>query len=39
LLVLTHLYPPVEEIDIAAAVRERFDGPMVVATDGWTIEL
>lgn len=36
-LVLTHLYPPVEAVDIAAEVAEFFPGPTVVATDGWSI--
>ena len=37
-LVLTHFYPPVEMIDIIAAVAERYAGPTVLATDGWSIE-
>ena len=37
-LVLTHLYPPVEEVDILALVRARFAGDAVVATDGWSTE-
>lgn len=37
-LVLTHFYPPVEMIDIIAAVAERYAGPTVLATDGWFIE-
>jgi ribonuclease BN (tRNA processing enzyme) len=36
LLVLTHLYPPVLEVDIPAAVRSRYAGDVVVARDGWT---
>lgn len=39
LLVLTHFYPPVESTDVAAAVAERWDGSVVLADDGWTIEL
>lgn len=39
LLALTHFYPPVERIDIAAAVAERFGGPLVLAHDGWHIDL
>ena len=35
-LALTHLYPPLEEIDVRAAVATRFGGDIVVATDGWT---
>lgn len=34
-LVLTHLYPPVEHVDIAAAVAARYPGPLTVAYDGW----
>ncbi len=37
-LVLTHFYPPVEMIDIIAAVAECYAGPTVLATDGWFIE-
>lgn len=37
-LVLTHFYPPVEMIDIIAEVAERYAGPTVLATDGWSIE-
>jgi ribonuclease BN (tRNA processing enzyme) len=36
LLALTHLYPPVLDVDIPAAVRSRFAGDVVVAHDGWT---
>ncbi len=36
LLALTHFYPPVERVDVAAIVGERFDGPVVLAHDGWT---
>ena len=39
LLALTHLYPPVEELDLPAVVGERFAGRVHVATDGWSIEL
>jgi ribonuclease BN (tRNA processing enzyme) len=39
LLALTHLYPPVEALDIPAVVGERFAGPVVVAFDGWSTEL
>jgi len=37
-LVLTHFYPPVEQTNIIAQVAERFDGPTVLAADGWSIE-
>lgn len=39
LLALTHLYPPVERVDVRAIVAERFHGPVVVATDGWSTEI
>jgi len=39
LLVLTHMYPPVERVDVRAIVAERFPGPVVLATDGWSTEL
>lgn len=38
-LVLTHLYPPVEDVDIAALVAANYSGPTVVAHDGWRAEL
>jgi len=34
-LVLTHLYPPVESVDIAALVAAKYDGSIVIAHDGW----
>jgi ribonuclease BN (tRNA processing enzyme) len=39
LLVLTHLYPPVEEVDIRALVAAQHDGPVVVAFDGWSTDI
>jgi ribonuclease BN (tRNA processing enzyme) len=39
LLALTHLYPPVEELDLPAVIGARYDGPVVVAFDGWSTEL
>ena len=39
LLALTHLYPPLEGVDVAAAVATRHAGPIVVAYDGWSIQL
>jgi ribonuclease BN (tRNA processing enzyme) len=39
LLALTHFYPPVEQVDIAAEVAEAFDGPMVRCEDGWETTL
>jgi len=38
-LVLTHLYPPVESVDIAALVAATYNGPVVIARDGWQTEL
>lgn len=38
-LVLTHLYPPVETVDIPALVGAAYNGPLVVAHDGWRTEL
>lgn len=38
-LVLTHFYPPVEHVDVAAIVAERFDGRTTLSTDGWSTEL
>jgi ribonuclease BN (tRNA processing enzyme) len=37
-LVLTHFYPPVEMVDIRGIVRKHFDGPVVLANDGWFME-
>ncbi|MGH7717337.1 MAG: MBL fold metallo-hydrolase [Gemmatimonadaceae bacterium] len=38
-LALTHFYPPVERVDVRGIVAERFAGPVVLATDGWTTEI
>jgi len=38
-LVLTHFYSPVEAEDIAGQVAEQFDGTVVCAHDGWSLEL
>ncbi len=35
-LVLTHLYPPALEADVVAQARSAYDGPVVLASDGWT---
>ena len=37
-LVLTHFYPPVERVDIRAAVATQFAGPVTLARDGWHFE-
>ena len=39
LLALTHLYPPLDSVDVRAQVAERFAGRIVVATDGWSTDL
>jgi ribonuclease BN (tRNA processing enzyme) len=39
LLALTHFYPPVERVDVAALVARRFPGPVALAVDGWRTEL
>ena len=39
LLALTHFYPPVERIDIAAEVRRHYTGPLTLAHDGWVNEI
>jgi len=33
-LVLTHLYPPTEALDVGALVRAQFSGPVALAADG-----
>ena len=38
-LVLTHLYPPVETVDIPALVGEAYKGALTVARDGYRAEL
>ena len=38
-LVLTHLYPPVETVDIPALVGAAYKGALVVARDGYRAEL
>jgi ribonuclease BN (tRNA processing enzyme) len=38
-LVLTHLYPPVESVDVAALVAARYKGPVTVAHDGDRFEI
>lgn len=39
MLALTHLYPPVESVDIAALVAASYNGPLVVAHDGWRMTI
>jgi ribonuclease BN (tRNA processing enzyme) len=38
-LVLTHLFPPLDRIDVAGIVATRYDGPVQVAYDGWNVSL
>lgn len=38
-LVLTHFYPPVEQIDIRAAVAAYYAGPVTLASDGAGFEI
>ena len=38
-LVLTHFYPPVELVDIAGIVGETFAGDLVLAEDGWSMNI
>jgi len=38
-LVLTHFYPPVEQVDIHAAVAAHYAGPVTLANDGDTFEI
>ena len=38
-LVLTHFYPPVEQVDVAAIVAARWSGPTALAHDGWSAEV
>ena len=38
-LVLTHFYPPVERIDVRAAVAAHFAGPVSLAEDGMAFEI
>lgn len=39
LLALTHLYPPLEQVDVAALVAAGWGGPVVVAYDGWSHDI
>lgn len=38
-LALTHLYPPVEQVDVAGIVGAAWAGPLTVAHDGWNFEI
>jgi len=38
-LVLTHLYPPLDDENVQQAVSAHFAGPVTVATDGWSLDI
>jgi ribonuclease BN (tRNA processing enzyme) len=38
-LALTHFYPPVEAVDIRGEIAAEFNGTVVLAVDGWSLEL
>jgi ribonuclease BN (tRNA processing enzyme) len=38
-LALTHLYPPVEVVDVTGIVRARYPGTVVIARDGWRTDI
>lgn len=38
-VVLTHIYPPADELDLAREVGRRFDGEVVVARDGSKLDV
>lgn len=38
-LALTHLYPPVEQVDVRAIVGAAWAGPLTIAHDGWHFEI
>jgi ribonuclease BN (tRNA processing enzyme) len=38
-VVLVHMYPWFGDTDPAAGVRKQYSGPVVVASDGMTIDL
>lgn len=37
-VVLTHFYPPVERVDIRAAMAAHYNGPVTLGMDGWRME-
>lgn len=37
-VVLTHFYPPVERVDILAAMAAHYTGPVTLGRDGWRME-
>jgi len=38
-LVLTHFYPPVDAVDVRGAIQTRYAGPVVLASDGWAMNI
>jgi ribonuclease BN (tRNA processing enzyme) len=38
-VVLTHFYPPVERVNIRAAMAEQYAGPVTLGRDGWYIDI
>jgi ribonuclease BN (tRNA processing enzyme) len=38
-LMLTHFYPPCEEVDVAALAAAEFSGEILLAEDGLRIEV
>lgn len=38
-LLLTHFYPPCDEVDVAALVRKEFEGEVIRAEDGMRLEI
>ena len=39
LVAVTHMYPPLETVDVSAAIAAHYAGPVVVCRDGWSTEL
>ena len=38
-LVLSHLYPPAQEADVAGQARAEYEGEVVVAVDGTIVKV
>ncbi len=38
-VVLTHLYPPAQAVDIATQVRQEYAGEIIVAVDGTRVKV
>jgi len=39
LVALTHMYPPLDKVDVPAAIAAHYEGHVVVCHDGWSTEL